>query len=290
MLQFGKSLLLTGSLLLHGMVSAADPIPPVKPASPFVSPGSDRLLSLNVTSALSSDPELNHLPIMVDVLNKVAILGGAVPDEETKRKVESVVRKVPGITQVQNGCWIRQNEDPLKQLVFERLDGIPAKVAEAAVPRLPSVLVLPPEPKRTVAEPLAIAKPTPMVPLITRPTDRRPGGSVTVHRVQMNSFPRLEDPTKPSADLSELPMPAVTVNTPIYPMIPPMNLPTKALSPQEEIQRIQQSQARWKQLNFKLSGNRVQLGGRSPHPGDIWDFATAISNVPGVERIIVMSQ
>jgi hypothetical protein len=290
MLRFARLLTSAAGLALLCLpVTAADPLPVTKPASPFVSQSSDRLLSLNVSMALANDPEMAHLPILVDVLNKVAILGGGVPDESTKEKLEAVVRKVPGIKEVKNGCWIRQGDDPLKQMVNDRLDGLTGIVARDATQRLPSIFVMPPESqRRTVDEPLAVlpVSQAPPVAMQTRPSDRRMSATVTVHRVPLSPLPGLEAPLKAS-DLSELPMPGATATASPYPTIPATNLRTKPLSLEEEIQRVQQSQLRWKAFQISTSGSTVRVSGKGYHSSDIWAFTEAIRHIPGIERILV---
>ena len=270
-------------------VFAADPIPLPRPPSPFVSPQSDRMISLQVMSLLATNPELADIPVMVDVLNKVVILGGAVPDEATKQQLEAAVRTIPGVKNVQNGCWIRPPEDPLRQMVFNRLEGVPTPVAQDATPRPPSLVIQPADSRLYSSTPLVVRTPLPPPPQLTRPNDRRPGGQVTVNRLTLSTLNRLEDPVGPNgANVVELPMPtAVKPTIPAFSSIPAMNLPTQPLGPDQRIRQIQDANPRWKPLSVSRSGGRVQLSGQGRHPRDIWDFAEAIRYVEGLESILV---
>ncbi|MFO0852123.1 MAG: hypothetical protein U0871_26695 [Gemmataceae bacterium] len=77
-------------------------------------------------------PELHRLNLIVSVVGRAAVVGGAVPDEAARSRVEAVLRAVPGLTDVKVACWVPAAEDPLVAKVGQRL-AAPA-VAGWAVP------------------------------------------------------------------------------------------------------------------------------------------------------------
>ena len=164
--------LLTVALLL-GPCAAADP---------FAAPESDAVLTVKVRGALAADPELAGLNLLVSVADRVAVVGGGVPDQELAGRIETATRSVKGLKEVKVECWLASVADPLTKLVGDRLkDPIaPAK------PRLPPVLSL-------------------------APPDRRPAGTVTAQRLPTGF---LLDPRP----VSELPYP--TIAPPAVPTTP----------------------------------------------------------------------
>ena len=91
------------------------------PPSPVLPPDADRTLAARVSAAVGSAPELAGLSLTVDVLNKVAVVGGPVPDEVTAGKVRATVEAVPGLAGVKLSTWVPAPTDGLTRRVLDRL-------------------------------------------------------------------------------------------------------------------------------------------------------------------------
>ncbi len=75
------------------VASADPPIPTIAGRSAGVS---DTVVSRNVLLAIDADPDL-RVNIFVSVVDGVAVIGGPVSSAAVAKRVEEVVRKVPGI-------------------------------------------------------------------------------------------------------------------------------------------------------------------------------------------------
>lgn len=175
-------LLAVAILVVTGTVAAADP---------FAAPDSDAVLTVKVRGALAADKELAGLNLLVSVADRVAVVGGGVPDKELTDRVEKAARSVKGLKEVKVECWVASVDDPLTKLVGDRLKD-PLPVAPTK-PRLPPVLSL-------------------------TPPDRRSDGTVTAQRIPATPAGFLLDP-RPA--VSELP----------YPTIAPPAVPTTPVDP-----------------------------------------------------------
>jgi hypothetical protein len=169
-------------LLVAGTLTAADP---------FAAPESDAVLTVKVRGALAADKELAGLNLLVSVADRVAVVGGGVPDKELADRAEKAARSVKGLKEVKVECWVASVDDPLTKLVGDRLkEPVPAAPPK---PRLPPMLSL-------------------------APPERRAEGTVTARHMPAAAAGFLLDPLAP---VSELP----------YPTIKPPAVPTAPLDP-----------------------------------------------------------
>ncbi len=164
------------SLLATGPLAAADP---------FAAPDSDAVLTVKVRGAIAADKELAGLNLLVSVADRVAVVGGGVPDQALADRVEKAGRSVKGLKEVKVECWVASVEDPLTKLVGDRLK-----------------------------EPSVPAKPRPPLALSLAPPDHRPTGTVTAQRPPVAPTGFLLDPRL----VSELPYP--TIAPPAVPTTP----------------------------------------------------------------------
>ena len=115
--------------------------------SPLVSPTADVMLELKVTAALQANSSLKDLPLTVDVVRGVAVVGGEVPDEAAVAAVRAAVGAVPSLIDAKVTCWVPGGNDPFLSRVREKLDGKQTPKPEGPAP--PRV-VLPPVADRRV--------------------------------------------------------------------------------------------------------------------------------------------
>jgi BON domain len=97
-------------------------------------PGSDRILSLKVTSAIQSLPELRQVPLIVDVVRGVAVVGGEVPDLEILPRLRSTILKTPGIVDLKLSCWESSDAEKFAARVQSKLSERPKIMPPSVLP------------------------------------------------------------------------------------------------------------------------------------------------------------
>lgn len=242
------------SILFGLLVTPAPAAPPLVVADPA--------LELRARSALAADRELAGLALMVSVVDRIAVVGGPVPDAAAAARVEAVVRAVPGLAEVRVECWVpAAGEDPLRRLVADRLRG------EDRPP-----LALTPRPAPDPSPPLlALAPPRP-------PEGPRPTGTVTVQRIAAS--PALADLLlAPVAAGGVLPMPTATV--------PPPAVPTSAAGSLPTVLAALKRDPRFAGLTIEWRSGTAVIAGRAARDADAWAFAAAVRKLPGVGRVVV---
>ena len=120
--------------VLTSMTAWADP-PAVPPPSPAQAADADAILAVKVTGALAADPALAGLSLTVDVMNRVAVVGGPVPDADTLPKIRAALATVPGLAMVKVSGWVAAPADPLAHRVGELLRKPPTDPAAPVPPR-----------------------------------------------------------------------------------------------------------------------------------------------------------
>jgi hypothetical protein len=234
----------------------------VTPALAAAPPASatDSALELRARSALAADPQLTGLALIVSVVDRIAVVGGPVPDAAAAARVEAAVRAVPGLAEVRVECWApTAGEDPLRRLVADRLRG------DERPP-----LALPPRPAPDPSPPLlALAPPRP-------PEEPRPTGTVTVQRIV--APPALADLLMAPVAGGVLPMPAVTTPPPAVPTSAPGSVPTVPALRRDP---------RFAGLTVGWRSDTAVIAGRAARHADVWAFADAVRRLPGVGRVVV---
>ena len=56
---------------------------------------------------------MKDVNVIVSVVDRGAVVGGPVTSEDIKKRVESVIRDVPGVESVKNVCFVQSDPDPL---------------------------------------------------------------------------------------------------------------------------------------------------------------------------------
>ncbi len=242
--------LLLGLLLTPALVSAAPP--------------SDPTLELRARSALAADRSLAGLTLFVSVVDRIAVVGGAVPDAAAAARVEAALKAVPGLDEVRVACWVPGvADDPLRQLVADRLrdtDRPPLALTPRAGPEPPPVV--------------ALAPPAPDPP--------RPADTVTVQRI---AAPALADLLlAPVAANGVLPAPAPAR---AYPTIPPPAVPTTPTATVPTVLAALRRDPRFGGLTVEFRPGAAVITGRAAHSADAWAFADAVRKRPGVGRVVV---
>ena len=236
------------------------------------------MLGLKASAALASDPELAGLNLTIDVLNRVAVVGGEVPDESVVPKVRAILRKVPGLVDVKVSGWVPAQSDPLSDLVGEKLRGEskPQVAMKPAPSNLPLLVVQPRAdqvPQRPLIPPLLVLPQSNCVEIVAQPKpqppkdDQRIPGTVTVQRFS---------PATQSQWLME----------PIAPSLPMVSSKT---SLETSVAELRTSAERFAGLTIEFRSRVVVIGGQARVHEDVWDFASQLRKVPGVEKVIIGS-
>lgn len=260
-----------------GSLRAADPLPPpAPPAKPVAL--SDVALARAALAAFDADPVLKEVNVLVSVVDRAAVIGGPVSSEELKKRLEAVVRTVPGIVSVKNVCFIEADPDPLLRAVADRMK--PGAKPAASAP-LPGV-ALPP----TVAE--GYIPPVPAQP----PTDlvaAAPGKTVVAQTPNILGAPVIGVLGAPVA-------PAGTSATakahPLVPATAPGALTgaagAKAADVLTAVAAIRAADARFARLTAEVKPDGgLFVTGAAAKAEDAWDFAGAVRKVPGVARVVL---
>ncbi len=259
--------------LFVGVASFVWATEPMKP-SILLAADSDKMLGLKASAALAADPELAGLNLTIDVLNRVAVVGGEVPDESVVPKIRAILRKVPGLLEVKVSGWVPAQSDPLAQMVGEKLRGEskPSVSLKPTPSNLPSLVVQPrldQMPQRPLLPPL-LALPRPnfadVAPEPQRPRDdHRTPGTVIVQRFS---------PSTHSQWLLEPIAPGTTS---------PSMKPTLETSAEE----LRANDERFTGLTIEFRNRVVVIGGQARSHEDVWEFATQLRKVPGIEKVII---
>lgn len=266
-----------------GILIARDPVPLVAPVSPPpatpkpVVPA-DVLLARSVLTALENDPLLKDVNIIVSVMDRGVVIGGPVPSEEAKKRVEVVVRGVPGIESVKNTCFVQADSDAFLQALAERLK-LDAKAGDS--PALPGVALAPTSPDGFLP-PLAALPPSDLL------ATAKPTNTVVAQKPSLPVGPAVAVLGAPVA-----PAHTGTANAPSVPSVAPGSLtgsiaPAKPVDMRAAVTAVRQTDKRFARLLVELKPDGgLFVTGWSAKADDAWDFATELRKLSGVSRVTV---
>jgi len=302
-LKFGAVLIVLGFAVLAG---GAGPL--ARPLSPEQI--TDDKLAVRIQAALANDPELKkmHLNLLVNVVDRAAVIGGAVPSLNVVDRVERVVRAVPGISDVKVSAWVpaaHQANDPFAQMVAREMRTGTEPQRKATEPQLNESFPMPamslPNPDLPAAEKrdrTTIAVPT---------AQSHSAAPIVVHR-QPGSL--LLEPVAPGTNStsSEMQRPPGAAPLP-YKTIPPTSVPTvpestnglpdsgwsatiPAIAPQsnelvKQIEQLRRSDVEYAQLKVELREAVAIITGEVKRDTTPWEFAHELRKLPRIQRVIL---
>jgi hypothetical protein len=256
-----------------GVSSAADPAPPASPsARPTSTTLSDVMLARSALIALDGEADLKGVNLVVSVVDRVAVIGGSVPNTATAKKAEQVVRTVEGIKDVRNNCFVSTGPDPLLRAVADKQPStLPPRPVLAELPgvltnQLPQAAPLPPDTSVAAAESSStvVARRVPTI-----------SGAAGV----------LGAPVGPVG--SGIPVAA----PPVVPATPPTRLTGTAPAAAGDVLlaagEMRKQDPRFAKLTVELHNGTLVIGGAAPLASDAWDFARKLQTIPGVSRVAV---
>lgn len=267
-----RALVLAAPLGVAGLSAApaADPAPGI----------SDVVLARSALAALDADAQLRDVTLVVSVVDGVAVVGGAVPSAEHGKRAEWLVRRVHGIADVRNRCFVEQGVDPLIRAMATRLP---------AAPRLPLATELPgvvPSPKTGLVEEVTLPPESNL--LAVGPGERAvvarkptaPGENVLLPPVGLpGTVPPVVAPLVPPA----LP-PGMLTSVP--PVVVPATVPGTA-DVLRAADAARKADRRFAGLTVELRSGTLVIGGTAAKASDAWDFAQELRRIPGVSRVAV---
>jgi len=250
---------------------------------------SDAMLARSALAALDRDPLLRDVSLVVSIVDRQAVIGGAVPTPDLSQRAEAIVRQATGI-EVKNRCFVQSRPDPLIRAVADRLN---PNVRQPNGHDLPGI-VRPPRMQTTDDAALSpstalasdtTASVTPVVTLkIPSTTSVRP--SLLLDPTVAPSGPRYA---------SQPPMPTISpVPTRLTNAVPasvssavPVAVPNRATDLMGTLLDLRRTESRFAGLTVEMREGTVFLAGSSPRDLDAWDFAERVRRVPGVRQVVV---
>lgn len=212
----------------------------------------DIRLTLESRQSLNADAKLAALNLGVAVKSGIATLFGPVPSEELARRAEARVRVVTGLRNVRNELHIAPPLDPDLRELARALEK-----SEARRPATPELILTLDPTGLAMRPPIAHHAPTPVSSLFSL--------------AKSDPAPTMISPAAPAG------------HGPIPPSFPAEHGEGK--DPTAEIGRLRQSDNRYRGLSAKWLQGVVSISGTVRQWTDLWDFAGAVSKLPGVERV-----
>jgi hypothetical protein len=260
-----------------GSARAAEPLPPAAPLDTVVaarlpSPHPDVVLSRTVLTALDAEPDLRGVNLLVSVVDRVAVISGAVGNARQSLRAEQIVRGVPGITDVRNTCFVSVGPDPLLKAVADRVgSNLPPR---PVMPQLPGVLTNTPQPVSPFPGPSPGGE---LVPALA------PGEVVVARRPPATGEGFLGAPVAGASGRGN-----VATESPPTPPKPAVHLTgARAAELLAAVREVKASEARFAHLMVEQRDGVLLIGGRAPLAADAWDLAQKLRSLPGANRVVV---
>jgi BON domain len=212
----------------------------------------DIRLTLESRQSLNADAKLAALNLGVAVKSGIATLVGPVPSEELARRAEARVRVVNGLRNVRNELHVAPPADPEMQ-----------KLAAALEKSEPV--------RRTVPEPVLMLDPAGSALLPPKVRHNLTPVSSLFSLAKSDPAPATIAPARP------------TGHGPIPPSFP--GEPAAATDPTPEIEKLRRGDERYQGLQASWSHGVVTIAGTLKKWPHLWEFAGAVSKLPGVERV-----
>ncbi len=226
---------------------------------------SDVMLARTALTAIDADPDLRGVNVVVSIVDRVAVIGGPVSGQRQSKRVEEIIRSIPGIADVRNTCFVSAGPDPLLNTVAEKL--------VSSLPPRPMLFDLPGVITGTVGP--------------SSPTSGN-GSSTTMVATTDPAKPVVA--LKPSAEASVLggpvsPAPPAPVSVGSSPV--PGTLTANRNDVIAMTDAVRKTEARFARLTVEIRDGVLVIAGAAPLAADAWDYAEKLRAIPGVTRVAV---
>jgi hypothetical protein len=236
---------------------------------------SDVALARKALAAVDADPQLREANLVVSVVDRVAVLGGPVPNADASRRAESLVGQIPGIAAVKNRCFVQVEPGSLLRAIAEPLPPFPRRPFLTDLPG-----VLPGAGWNRIDDDeggFAMVEPGANAVVVRRPSN--PAENI------------LMAPVGPRAGLESImgsrPFPPVPrANLTSVPPVPaPVVVPVKPRDARSAAEAIREADPRFAGLRVELVNGTMLVTGTARRSPDAWDLAEALREIPGVARV-----
>lgn len=243
-------------LVAFSAAPAADPA--VRSTAPAMS---DVVLARSALSAIDADPVLRDANLLVSVVDRVAVVGGPVPTADHGKRAEALVRRVPGIVEVKNRCFVQDVPDPLLRAMSARPPSPKSATDLPGVAASPKTGLVEEYSPALGGNTFAAVEPTEKSVVARRPTN--PGDSVLLPPVGA---------TNPSPKPTPTPAPSGVL----------AGRTADALAAAESIRKAER---RFAGLNVTFANGTFVIAGSAARASDAWDLAQELRRIPGVPRV-----
>jgi hypothetical protein len=237
----------------------------------FLRDADHTLLARNV---LHGDPQLAPLNLGVKVRDRVVTLWGPVPDLVLGVKAAELLRLQPEFRAIRNELYF---EEDFSFLQIRRLNDLPPLQLTPAPParRDAPVTLLPP----VKVEEASVRPFGPPGTLTMRPMDKKPPRAIVAEKAAgVDATPKDAGKTQDAAIIRSG---ATGPRTSAVAPTPPES------SLEQSIRKLQHSQNRFRELTFEVKDGVVTLRGPVQRAEALYEMAGAVSQVPGVVRVLV---
>ncbi|MCE9560668.1 MAG: BON domain-containing protein [Planctomycetes bacterium] len=226
---------------------------------------SDVVLARTALTALDADPDLRGVNVVVSIVDRVAVIGGPVSGQRQSKRVEEIVRSIPGIVEVRNTCFVSAGPDPLLNTVADKMvSSLPPRPAMYDLPGVLTGTVGPSAPNAgTGASSSLMASADPASTVVVRKPTAESGV--------------LGGPVSPAT-----PSPIVVGSSPV-----PGTLTANRADVLAMADNVRKTDARFTRLTVEIRAGMLVISGSAPLAADAWDYAEKLRGVPGVSRVVV---
>jgi hypothetical protein len=239
-------------------------------ADPSAAPAvSDVVLARTALSAIDADPMVRDVNVLVSVVDRVAVVGGPVPSQEHGRRAESIIRRVPGIVEVKNRCFVQEPPDPLLRAMSARLPASPRRLLASELPGVAA------SPRTGLVEEYSPALGENRLAAVG-PTER----SVVARR-----------PANPSDSVLLPPVGAAAERPPVVAAAPtaPALLTSRPADVLAAAEAVRKAEARFAGLRVAIANGTLVVAGTAGRAADAWDLAQELRRIPGIPRVAIGS-
>jgi len=226
---------------------------------------SDVVLARTALKAIDADADLRGVNVVVSIVDRVAVIGGPVAGQRQSKRVEEIVRAIPGIVEVRNTCFVSAGPDPLLGTIAEKLvSSLPPRPAMYDLPGVLTGTVGPSVPNTGNGPSNSLmASADPSSPVVVRKPTAESGV--------------LGGPVSPAT-----PSPVVVGSSPV-----PGTLTANRADVLATADIVRKADARFARLAVEIRDGMLVISGAAPLAADAWDYAEKLRGVPGVSRVVV---